>query len=66
MVKTAGNIFETSDPDDNLFLECAQAAKADYLITGNTGHFPREWKYTKVVTPRTFITIWKDLATSAE
>ena len=65
IVKTAGNLFETSDPDDNIFLECAQAAKADYLITGNTDHFPREWKYTKVVTPRMFITIWKDLMPSA-
>jgi predicted nucleic acid-binding protein len=40
---------ETSDPDDNMFLECAQAAKADYLITGNTGHFPERWKYTELI-----------------
>src|SRR6266478_661811 len=25
-----------SDPGDNLFLECADAARADYLLTGNT------------------------------
>jgi len=24
------------DPDDNHVLECAQAAQADFLITGNT------------------------------
>jgi uncharacterized protein len=29
-----------SDPDDNIFLECAQAARAAYLVTGNTKHFP--------------------------
>jgi predicted nucleic acid-binding protein len=29
------------DPDDNKFLECADAARADYLVTGNQGHFPR-------------------------
>ena len=61
MVKPAGHLSETSDPDDNMFLECAQAAKADYLITGNTGHFPERWKYTEIVTPRGFINVWKDL-----
>jgi putative PIN family toxin of toxin-antitoxin system len=61
MVKPAGHLSVTSDPDDNIFVECAQAAKADYLITGNTDHFPRRWKYTKVITPRMFINIWKDL-----
>jgi putative PIN family toxin of toxin-antitoxin system len=45
----------TGDPDDNIFLECADAAKADYLVTGNQKHFPRFWKKTKVITPREFI-----------
>src|SRR5438105_5283711 len=47
----------TSDPDDNLFLECADAARADYLVTGNQKHFPRFWKKTKIITPREFIDI---------
>jgi putative PIN family toxin of toxin-antitoxin system len=46
-----------SDPDDNLFLECAEAARADYLITGNLKHFPRFWRSTKVVSSREFIEI---------
>ena len=46
-----------SDPDDNIFLECADAARADYLITGNLRHFPKYWKQTKVVTAREFIEI---------
>ena len=29
----------TRDPDDNMFLECADAARADYLVTGNQKHF---------------------------
>jgi putative PIN family toxin of toxin-antitoxin system len=33
-----------SHPDDNCFLECAEAAAADYLITGNKRHFPMSWK----------------------
>jgi putative PIN family toxin of toxin-antitoxin system len=45
------------DPDDNLFLECADAARADYLITGNLKHFPRFWRSTKVVTCREFMEI---------
>lgn len=47
----------TSDPDDNIFIECADAARADYLITGNQRHFPRFWKGTKVITSREFIEI---------
>ena len=46
-----------SDPDDNVFLECADAARADYLITGNQRHFPRFWKQTKIITSREFITL---------
>jgi putative PIN family toxin of toxin-antitoxin system len=61
LVKPAGHLFEASDPDDNIFVECAQAAKAHYLITGNTDHFPRHWKYTEVITPRMFINTWKGL-----
>ncbi len=45
----------TSDPDDNIFLECADAARADYLITGNLRHFPRFWKQTKIVSSREFL-----------
>ncbi len=47
----------TSDPDDNIFVECADAARADYLVTGNQKHFPRFWKKTKVITPREFISL---------
>jgi len=45
------------DPDDNKFLECADVARVDYLITGNQRHFPRFWKKTKVITSREFISI---------
>jgi putative PIN family toxin of toxin-antitoxin system len=45
------------DPDDNIFLECAEAARADYLITGNAKHFPSFWKSTKIVNARTLIEI---------
>lgn len=45
------------DPDDDKFLECADAARADYLLTGNQRHFPKFWKKTKVITSREFIGI---------
>ncbi len=43
------------DPDDNRFLECAEAARADYLVTGNTRHVPRHWRGTEVVNARELI-----------
>jgi putative PIN family toxin of toxin-antitoxin system len=50
-------IEATGDPADNIFLECADAARADYLVTGNQKHFPRFWKKTKLVTPREFVSL---------
>jgi putative PIN family toxin of toxin-antitoxin system len=47
----------TSDPDDNIFLECADTARADYLVTGNTRHFPKFWKQTKIVTSLELVTL---------
>lgn len=46
-----------SDPDDNRFLECATAARAGYLVTGNKRHFPKRWRGTKVVSTREFLEI---------
>jgi uncharacterized protein len=46
-----------NDPDDDMFLECADKAGADYLVTGNQKHFPIFWKKTKVITPREFISL---------
>jgi len=56
-VRPARRLQVTPDPDDNIFLECADAARADYLVTGNQRHFPRFWKKTKVITSREFISI---------
>jgi putative PIN family toxin of toxin-antitoxin system len=40
------------NPDDDIFLECAQAARAEYLVTGNLKHFPVSWAGSRIVTPR--------------
>jgi putative PIN family toxin of toxin-antitoxin system len=54
-VKSAERVRACSDPDDDIFLECAQAARAHFLVTGNTKHFPSGWAETKIVTPRQFL-----------
>ncbi len=40
------------EPADNRFLECAEAARADFLVTGNKRHFPKHWRPTAVVNAR--------------
>jgi putative PIN family toxin of toxin-antitoxin system len=57
LVTPARALQVARDPDDNKFLECADAARADYLVTGNQRHFPKFWKKTKVITSREFIGI---------
>jgi len=47
----------TSDPSDNIFVECADAARADYLVTGNQRHFPRLWKNTKIISSSEFLSV---------
>jgi putative PIN family toxin of toxin-antitoxin system len=46
-----------SDPDDDVFLECAHAAQANYLVTGNLKHFPTSWSGTRIVTARNLLDI---------
>ena len=55
LVRPSARLAVTQDPDDNIFVECADSARADYLITGNLRHFPRYWKNTKIVSCREFL-----------
>jgi len=57
LIEPRRRLTVTSDPDDNIFIECADSARADYLITGNQKHFPKYWKGTKVITSRELIEI---------
>jgi len=54
-VRPAGRLTICPDSDDDRFLECAQAARADYLVTGNPRHFPSSWASTRIVTARFFL-----------
>jgi uncharacterized protein len=47
----------TFDPVDNVFIECADAARADYLVTGNQRHFPKFWKKTKIISSSEFLNV---------
>jgi putative PIN family toxin of toxin-antitoxin system len=58
VVSPIARVAAASDPGDNQFLECAEAAQATYLVTGNVRHFPEIWKQTRIVTPREFIEAW--------
>jgi predicted nucleic acid-binding protein len=51
-VKRTKTVEACSDPDDNMFLECAEVSEADYLITGIKRHFPDGWKKTHVIGAR--------------
>lgn len=57
LISPSRSLQITPDPDDNFFLECADAARADYLVTGNLRHFPKFWKKTKIISSRELITI---------
>jgi putative PIN family toxin of toxin-antitoxin system len=54
VVYPAERISVSADPDDNLFLECAKCARADFLITGNLRDFPPAWENTRIISVREF------------
>src|SRR5258708_28788736 len=55
LVRPQRELAITGDPADNRFLECAEASRADYLVTGNKRHFPDHWRQTLVVNSRELI-----------
>jgi len=57
VMKPTHTLSESPDEPDNRFLECAEAGAADYLVTGNTAHFPKKWGKTHVVTVRRFLEV---------
>ncbi|HUZ96532.1 MAG TPA: putative toxin-antitoxin system toxin component, PIN family [Edaphobacter sp.] len=56
-LKTEPHGILTLSPDDsdNRFIEWAEAASADFLITGNKRHFPASHGKTKIVNAREFL-----------
>ena len=54
-VEPAMKVTAARDEDDNRFLECAEAADAAYLVTGNLRDYPPQWRNTRIVNAREFL-----------
>ena len=52
LVEPAFKLAVSPHPDDNRFLECAEKAGAQFLVTGNLRHFPPRWKGTEILNAR--------------
>lgn len=50
-----------SHEPDNRFVECAVEAKADFIVTDNTDHFPREYQEISVVPPLVFLAVFRSI-----
>src|ERR1700680_3318453 len=55
LVEPTTIITKARHEPDNRFLECADIAGAEFVITGNKRHFPAHWKQTSVVNAREFL-----------
>ena len=50
------------DPADTPFLEVAIGGEAEYLVTGNKGHFPRKFRRgIKILSPTEFIDLYRKI-----
>lgn len=52
MVTPSTRLEISTHDSDNRFYECADAAQADYIVTGNTRHFTKSHKNTRIITGR--------------
>jgi uncharacterized protein len=58
----------TADPPDNRILECAAAAKSDYIVTGDTRHILPLGQYSgmPIVKPAAFLQLLTERQTGAQ
>jgi putative PIN family toxin of toxin-antitoxin system len=54
-VRSGGRLRISLHDEDNRIYECAVAARADFIVTENTRHFPKPHKTTKIVTARALL-----------
>ena len=57
MVQPKRKAHKAKDKKDNRFLAAAAAADAEFIVTGNTRHFPTRYRKAHIVTPAEFVTI---------
>jgi putative PIN family toxin of toxin-antitoxin system len=66
LVEPVQTLSVSPHESDNRFLECAEAAEADYFVTGNTRHFPKRHKGTAILTGRRLLDILAESETNPE
>ena len=54
-VESGPLLTEARDDDDNRLLECALAAHATFLVTGNLKDYPVPWAPARIVNARQFL-----------
>ena len=52
MVTPTTRLEISKHDSDNRFYECADAAQADYIVTGNIRHFTKPYKNTQIISGR--------------
>jgi putative PIN family toxin of toxin-antitoxin system len=57
IVQPQKELHVTRDPDDNKVLECVLEGGAQYVVTGNARHFPKEFQRIRILPPRLFLVI---------
>jgi uncharacterized protein len=57
LVHPTTTLTQSSHESDNRFYECAAAVQADYIVTGNSKHFSKGYKTTKIVNARQLLEI---------
>ena len=62
-IEPVGKLAISGHEPDNRFLECAEAAVAAYLVTGNVRHFPDSHRSTRIISPRQLLASWTDSET---
>jgi|SRR5579859_252521 len=55
IVEPRKKVAVTRDPEDDRVMECAIAAGADFIVTGNIRDFPPRFHGIRIVTPRDFL-----------
>jgi putative PIN family toxin of toxin-antitoxin system len=57
MLRPADRLTVSPDKADNRFYECAAAARAGYIVTGNARQFNKPHGTTRIVTARRLLTL---------
>ena len=58
LVHPTRTVAAAAHEPDNRFLECAEAGRADFIVTGNTKHFPAKWGKTRIIRPHTLLKLF--------